>query len=365
MAIRAIAGVVTGLIVCILAIEARHHSMHRHWFGYGAHVDVLSDRSDYPGLERESVQYLAVTNFGILSISVKACIPNDPRGHQIPIAPSHVETQEKTGWATVQSVWTAWCSGGRKVNRTVWPLMSFYTRPIFINHLGRSGELVRIVATSSAEGTGPREFASGAIRIPKDVPMHCPQECIAIQSMRFCEPAAGDCRDLKEWRDRPSSPHPDTVDVVLELYNGASDQYASDELLILCTLHTIIAPTNQYGLEDLQEIRTSLSWGMQEDVKMTVVKPLAAGETRRVRIAGFNVQKLVKLYGGEDDSLWPWWLRVNLRIEEMKGENVAKASTELPLIPSDTRLAGPKHRAMECGEPIKPIVIAPKPRRFW
>jgi len=357
---RAIVATATLLIAGIATVEWRHHSMYGHWLGYGWHIDVLADHvGDTP------VRYLGISNFGLLPASIEACIPRNDRGRSAPVALSRLQTQEKTGWQPQETDQPGTCSNARQVRLTIWPLMSFYTKPMFFGYGRRRGELVRIVASSSVDERG-RRFVSMPFPIPEDVPKHCPDECITIRSVKFCEPSQnGECRKLEEWRDRRGSPHPASVDILCELHHSATDSFGSDRLLILATTKTMIAPTNQYGLDDLYAMKSTLSWGGEEDVRLTIVGPLAAGETRIVRIGAFDLRERIEFYNGDTGSLWPWWFRANLRVETGDGLKLATGSAELPLIPSDRRLAGPKNKAMECGEPIQPTVIEPKPRRFW
>lgn len=371
---RILAAAVAVLIGSIVFIEVRHHSMYGHWFGYGWHVDVLSDQLEDPLPGIHHALYVGVTNFGLLPGSVEGCIPKDPRGRQIPVSAHHIETQEKSGWEIVHDGWPFRCNDGRIVRRTVWPLMSFYTVPTFAAYVGRKGDWVRLVAESSFGTLHGREFASMPFQLSEGAPKHCPKECVTIRSLNLCEPLSaekshddlgGSCKKLEAWRDRPGSTHPATVDVVLEIQNTADEVTASGDFIGLTTMDSLIAPTHSYGLADLDKMRTTVGWGREDDVRMIVIKSLKAGETRSVRISGLDIRKITETFADDPSSLWPWWIRVNVRIEDGDGDRVATGNVSLPLIPSDNRLAEKSQEPVNDLDGVHRIIIAPRPRKFW
>jgi hypothetical protein len=253
--------------------------------------------------------------------------------------------------------------------------MSFYTEPESFAFVGKKGDWVRLVVSPSFHGSPGHEFVSQPFQLPEGSPKHCPKECVAIRSLKFCEPLSagkrnnappGACQKLEAWRDRRGSPHPATVDVMLEIQNTDDHITGTDDFVALTTTDSLIAPTNSYGLADLDKMRTTVGWAREDDLKMASIKWLKGGETRSIRISGFDIQGLLKFFADDPSSLWPWWIRVNLRIEDRDGDRVATGDVALPLIPTDKRLAGKSHEpADEDFNLIKRKVIAPKPRHFW
>ena len=353
-------------------IEARHHSIYGHWFDYGWHVDVLSDRLSNPDTGNILVHYVAVTNFGLLPGAVEGCIPNDPQGGQIPVSASHLETQERSGWKSVGESWPLPCDG-QLVKRTLWPLMSFYTEPKPVEFVGKRGDWVRLVASPSFSAPHRGELVSVPFQLSEGAPKRCPKECIAISSLQFCEalPAgtpddnAASCKKLDEWRDRSGSAHPPTVDIAFEIRNAGDRVFGSDDFVALATADSLIAPTHSYGLADLDKMRTTVGWNRGDELRMTIIRWLKGQETRFVRIRGFSIQQLLNQFEDGSTALWPWWIRVNLRIEDWGGEQVAAANVALPLIPSDRRLAERIQAEPEDHHLIRRRVIAPRQRRLW
>jgi hypothetical protein len=369
---RAVLIVVAALVVVLVGgtatIEVRHRTVYGHWFGYGWHVDVLTDKAEHgrPGFEH--VHYAAVTNFSLLPGYIEGCVPNDPRSHQIPVASSRIETQERSGWKTVSPGWPQECADGRIVRRRLWPLVSFYTEPTFLAYGDRNkGDWVRIVALSSFDNSpGSRgEFVSMPFQITEE-PQGCSKGCVSIRSVEFCDPTSTTiCRKLEQWRDRPGSPHPPTVDVLCEIQNTGTEVSDGGDFIVLATVDSLIAPTREYGLADLDKMPTTVGWAEERAVKLQVVGWLPHGETRPVRITGFDLRAITKEFDDDPSSLWPWWIRVNLRVENRDGDRLATRSAMLPLIPSDKRLAEKTQEPVDDKDGVQRFIIAPKPRPLW
>ncbi len=218
------------------------------------------------------VRYLAVTNFSSFPGSVEGCIPKDARGKQIPVAQSYIQTQERSGWQTLHDAWRLRCFNGKMVLRKIWPLMSFYAEPSFMSRVGRKGDWVRITA-------------------------------------------------LSHFEDRVS--------------RGREFVCAPFHLLILTSMDSLVAPTSQYGLSDLENVKSTIGWGRDtrvDDVKLVRVPWLQPRERRLVRISGFDLRPMLKdadtggPFDGRSYALWPWWIRVNVRVETTEGDRVAASS---------------------------------------
>lgn len=159
---------------------------------------------------------------------------------------------------------------------------------------------------------------------------------------------------LERWKDaRPGSPPRAEIAVVCELQNNTSD--ASD-LVVPKYMEFIVAPTSQYGIDDLESMKQSVGWAgateLLDDIKMVKVPWLRPGERRSITIPGFDLRPMLSQYDGRSDTLWPWWMRVNVRVETRMGERIATGSALLPMIPSDERLKGRVGGPVERHPPI-------------
>jgi hypothetical protein len=333
--------VVALLIGGIFTLEVRHHSKFGHWFAYGWHIDVLSDELENKRLGISHVQYAAVTNFSVVPDSVEACVPSDSRGRAIPVSPSQIQVPLGIGWRTVHPEWPLKCLEGRIVRRRLWPLMSFYTEPKIVAYEGKIGDWVRLVAFSAFDNSPEkrRAFFSMPFQLVEESPEQCPKGlCINVRSIELCESigvrdfaaSPAPCRKVEGWRDRPGSPHPTMLDMLVEIQNVGP----STDVIALTTMDSLIAPTSQYGIADLDKLPTSVSWsgpGPDDEVKLTNIKWLQRGETRFQRIPGFDLQPLINFFGEDPATLWPWLVRANVRIESRNGDRLATASVTLPL----------------------------------
>lgn len=59
----------------------------------------------------------------------------------------------------------------------------------------------------------------------------------------------------------------------------------------------------------------------------------------QLKLKGFDLDKVIKEFNGEGDTLWPWALRVNVRVLDREMTAVALGRVVLPLFPADKRLS--------------------------
>ncbi len=148
---------------------------------------------------------------------------------------------------------------------------------------------------------------------------------------------------LERWKDTsdPKVPHPEVFDVVCQIENKSDSAIQEGDFIILTTIDFIIAPTYLYQ-GDVHKIIQDHNWGRVnsvDDVKIEKVPYLKPGERAQIGIKGFNLGKTLKQFDGEDDTLWPWALRVNVRVLSRDMTQVALGQAILQMIPGDGRLS--------------------------
>ena len=136
---------------------------------------------------------------------------------------------------------------------------------------------------------------------------------------------------LERWL---ASSSPPSFDIVCEIENAGM---LANDYVVLTHGEFIVAPKDEYSEADLGRLKDEVSWGQvttMNDIKMEVVSHLLPKETRRVKIRGLNVGRVAKDFSGSDESLWPWLLRMNVRVETRDGVSLAKGQAILPLVPA-------------------------------
>jgi hypothetical protein len=172
-----------------------------------------------------------------------------------------------------------------------------------------------------------------------------PEPSVTIQSVDLIEgtvaSAGTSLRRLEEWKAPNNSAKLPVFDVVMKFQNPGASTLQDGDLIILTTIDFVIAPTYLHD-GDVHKILDSLNWARQsnvDDVKMQAVPFMRSGDVAEVRITGFDLSDLFTFYNGEDDTLWPWGLRVNVHLMNREMNRVALGQATLRIIPADTRLA--------------------------
>ena len=75
---------------------------------------------------------------------------------------------------------------------------------------------------------------------------------------------------------------------------------------------------------------------IHNDVKLQTVPYVKAAESVELKITGFNLSDLLAGYNGEDDTLWPLGLKVDVMNHQMS--RVALGQATLKIIPAYGRL---------------------------
>lgn len=92
----------------------------------------------------------------------------------------------------------------------------------------------------------------------------------------------------------------------------------------------------------IDQIRSGASWGQlteMHDLKAVPMYSLRAGETRRIVIRDFDLEKsLASFQVGNPGNLWPWLLRVNIHIQDRGGKQIVSAAHIVRLWPDSIRL---------------------------
>ena len=110
--------------------------------------------------------------------------------------------------------------------------------------------------------------------------------------------------------------------------------------IAVTTFDFVVAPTYLFQ-GDVAQIFRNGDWGRLvsvDDVKMETVPYVKSSESVELRIKGFNLSDLLASYNGQDHTLWPWGLRVNVHVINREMRRVALGQTTLRIIPTDSRL---------------------------
>ncbi len=136
---------------------------------------------------------------------------------------------------------------------------------------------------------------------------------------------------LERW---VASTSPSSFDIVCEIENAGA---LANDYVVLTHGEFIVAPKDEYSEANLGKLKDEVSWGQvttMNDIKMELVSHLLPKETRRVKIRGFNIGRVARDFSSSDERLWPWLLRMNVRVESRDGVSLAKGQAILPLVPA-------------------------------
>jgi hypothetical protein len=148
---------------------------------------------------------------------------------------------------------------------------------------------------------------------------------------------------FKEFREsRNGRVNPATkFDVVCEI-RGELD-LSTEDFFLWTTVDFLVAPvTEAYEKMDIDQTGSSVSWGQvteMHDLKAVPIYLLRAGETRRVVIKDFDLEKALASFPvGNAGNLWPWLLRINIHIQDRAGKQIVSAAHIARLWPDSIRL---------------------------
>jgi hypothetical protein len=139
--------------VLILWVEAAHYAKHRHWIGYGWHVDVISVSAD-PGNPGSRLLWARIQNLTFSARAVELCVlPSDISTPQAGVSPLF-DVQKRSGatgiWERVFPNTQVECPA-QTVSRTIVPLGSYDTQAAAFAVDGfKTGDYVRFAIIRSA-----------------------------------------------------------------------------------------------------------------------------------------------------------------------------------------------------------------------
>jgi len=166
---------------------------------------------------------------------------------------------------------------------------------------------------------------------------------VAVGSIELFGSWKGSYVKLAKWKDTsdPNVPHPAVFDVVCTIENKSDSVIQEGDLVVLTTVDFIVAPTYAYS-GDVNKVIEDHSWGRvasMDDLRLERVPFLRPHVHAQLKLKGFDLGKVVKEFNGKDDTLWPWALRVNVRVLNREMTPVVLGRVILPVFPTDNRLA--------------------------
>ena len=145
---------------------------------------------------------------------------------------------------------------------------------------------------------------------------------------------------LDKWKDTSDIPHPSVFDVLCTIENKSDAAIQNGDLFALTTVEFIVAPTDVYS-GDVDKVIEANTWSRivsMDDLRLERVPFLGPHDHAQLKLKGFDLNKVIKEFNGKDDTLWPWALRVNVRVLNRDMTPVALGRVILPVFPSDSRL---------------------------
>jgi hypothetical protein len=145
-------------------------------------------------------------------------------------------------------------------------------------------------------------------------------------------------------------------EVVCEL-KGEPDLSAGDFLLWTVVDFFVAPVTQEYEEVEADQIGPSTGWDRLaeiQDLKPLPIYSLHPGETRRVVIKDFDLAKVLASFPvGSPDSLWPWFVRLKIHVQDRTGRQIGSAERIVHLSPDSVRKKTSRYQS--------PSGKAPKP----
>ncbi len=134
-------------------------------------------------------------------------------------------------------------------------------------------------------------------------------------------------RETKDLHILPSA----RFEVVCEL-KGESDLSAGDFLLWTAVDFFVAPVTQEYEEVEADQIGPNAGWDRSAEIQD--LKPL----TRRVAIKEFDLAKVLASFPvGSPDSLWPWFVRLKIHVQDRTGRQIGSAERIVRLSPDSVR----------------------------
>jgi hypothetical protein len=142
-----------------------------------------------------------------------------------------------------------------------------------------------------------------------------------------------------ETKNLQVAPSP-KFDVICEL--SGSPDLSNDDFLLWMTVDFLVASaTQEYDKYKPDFLSPTLTWdrfaGLQ-DFKATPIYSLASAGTRRVVFKNVDLAKVVTAFPvGIPGNLWPWFLRINIHVQDRAGREIASEQRVVVLLPDSAR----------------------------
>jgi hypothetical protein len=199
------------------------------------------------------------------------------------------------------------------------------------------------LSCGQSEGPATRQAAGAASERGTADTTTNKQIAVNMRSVELFGSWKGSYVKLARWKNTsdPDVPHPAVFDVLCTIENKADSAIQEGDLVVITTVDFIVAPTYVYS-GDVNKVIEDHSWGRvgsMDDLRLERVPFLRPYDHAQLRLKGFDLGKVIKEFNGKDDTLWPWALRVNVRILNREMTSISVGQVILPLYPADNRLA--------------------------
>jgi hypothetical protein len=131
-------------------------------------------------------------------------------------------------------------------------------------------------------------------------------------------------------------PHPNKVDIICMLQNGDEDL---KQLRMIAVVNFRIASyreiTNLSKDEEFETKLQNIAWSKAVTIGEKSQIDLKAKESREIKFTDFNLIRILNKYFESKDDLWPWKMRVRVKILDRNGAELLLSEKVIDLIPGD------------------------------
>jgi hypothetical protein len=130
-------------------------------------------------------------------------------------------------------------------------------------------------------------------------------------------------------------------DLVCRLRVGEAS-YRTDSL-VRTTIDFLVAPASmRYERMSSERLGQEKSWSEiteMHDLKTVSVRSLRPEESRLISIRGFDLANVMAAFPADDVApLWPWFMRINVFLQDRSGKEVASAHRTFSIRPHESRI---------------------------
>lgn len=164
-----------------------------------------------------------------------------------------------------------------------------------------------------------------------------------IRAVRFQLCAAKQtCTPIERWTETTPGSAPSKIRVIAEVKNTAN---LEDDYFILTTTQYMVTPLYAFSAADVPKLRAGgqVSWSQltrdDDDMRAYVLHKLQHDTLRMVPLRTLDLGSLLKkAFSDPEDCMWPWIVRVHVRLVDRAGNTMSSSSGDLDLLPSAPRL---------------------------